>query len=430
MFFKNFLRRNISELQKNNPKIIFKKIFTFIKMVFSVPFYGVGFLILPILYLIRPLYLVRFTNLPSNRIGHFAANTELYCCERDLKINTPKQPYLDIFFCNDIANNYLAKMWKRKLFILPSLILAPSFYLNNFFCKFFESCKLHTFEVGTTGCRDINLLFNQTRPHLSFTKDEEKYGQKYLDKFGLNVNSKFICLIVRDSGYLAEYQYRDWSYHDYRNSDIDSFILACEALTKKGYHVFRMGTKVLKKLKSSNSKIIDYANSNDRTEFLDIYLGAKCKFCLTTATGYDNIPFVFRKPLAALWVPLADIATYGKNHIHITKHHYSLKKKRKLSMAEIFENGLDSLNEKDHFKSKGIILQESTEEEIRDLAIEMAERLEGSWKDEEEDIELQKKFLNKFKYLVEKKKETSIKHSKIVSRFGSKFLKQNNFFLD
>ena len=43
-----------------------------------------------------------------------------------------------------------------------------------------------------------------------------------------------------------------------------------------GYYVIRMGVKASKPLKSSNPKIIDYANSKIRNDFLDIYLGAKC----------------------------------------------------------------------------------------------------------------------------------------------------------
>lgn len=422
-----FLKKNIIDLIKGDSKIILRKIFTFIKMLLSIPFFVLGIFVLPILYLVRPYYLVRFRNLPSNRIGHFAANTELYCCERDLKIGTPLQPYLDIFFFNDISNNHLAKMWKKKLIVLPSFILAPFFYLNNFFCNFFNSCKLH--KIQMENWRDKNLLFEKTKPHLSFSSREKSYGQESLKKFGLKENSKFVCLIVRDSAYLANYQDRDWSYHDFRNCNIDNFILACEALTSRGYYVFRMGNKVLKKIKNSNPKIIDYANSSKKSEFLDIYLGANCEFCLTTATGFDCIPYIFRKPLASINVPLSDLFTYGKNNIHITRHHFSLKEKKRLSMTEIFEQEVDCSIGGHIYKSKEIILEEPTPEEVRDLAIEMVERLEGSWRENIEDIELQKKFSKKFKLLVDKKKNTSLLHGKIVSRFGANFLRKNKNFL-
>ncbi len=45
----------------------------------------------------------------SGRIGHFAGNTELYCCERDAGINLPKQRHIDLFYvdkevCNQVVS--------------------------------------------------------------------------------------------------------------------------------------------------------------------------------------------------------------------------------------------------------------------------------------------------------------------------------------
>ena len=142
MSLSHFFKRNIFELKKGDPKIILRKVFTIIKMLSSIPFFVLGIFVLLILYLIRPYYLVRFTDLPSNRIGHFAANTELYCCERELGLYTPSQPNLDIFFLHDIANNYLAKMWKRKLNFLSSYILNPIDKVN----KIIPGGKDHSIE--------------------------------------------------------------------------------------------------------------------------------------------------------------------------------------------------------------------------------------------------------------------------------------------
>ena len=45
------------------------------------------------------------------------------------------------------------------------------------------------------------------------------------------------------------------------------------------------------------------------------------------------------------------------------------------------------------FKQNDVELRENRPEEIRDLVIEMDERLNGNWKETEEDIFLQKEFL-------------------------------------
>ena len=42
--------------------------------------------------------------------------------------------------------------------------------------------------------------------------------------------------MVRDSAYLKHrHPEKNWSYHNYRNYEIDNFYEAAEALTKRGY---------------------------------------------------------------------------------------------------------------------------------------------------------------------------------------------------
>ena len=64
------------------------------------------------------------------------------------------------------------------------------------------------------------------------------------------------------------------------------------------------GKNTEKKFISKNKMVIDYSNSKFRSDFMDIYLGAHCEFCITTATGIDTIPLIFKKPIAAIVVPL------------------------------------------------------------------------------------------------------------------------------
>ena len=97
--------------------------------------------------------------------------------------------------------------------------------------------------------------------------------------------------------------------------------LAAEELARRGYYVFRMGAKVLKPLKSSNPKVIDYA-SGMRSDFMDIYLGAKCTFCVTTLSGFDGIPRIFRKPAVTLQVPLGITPTFSDSDLVLTKTSY------------------------------------------------------------------------------------------------------------
>ena len=422
---------------KYEHEIFLKKTVTLIKIFLCLPFYIIAPVILIMVYLISPWFLVRFQPLQSGRIGHFALNTELYCCERDMSINLPNKPYLDLFYCHDICNKQLAKMWKRELKVFPRWLLHPIFKTNSFFSKFFSILVRREFLESMSNCvdfpalkqgaiRDVKDLLKKSKPHINFSSEEEIIGKEQLKKFGLSQDSKFICLHVRDEAYLNNYLGKDWSYHDYRNVEIDDFILASEEITKRGYFVFRMGKKVKKSIKTSNPMIIDYANSGMRSDFMDIYLGANCTFLLSTSSGFNSISTIFRRPIATITVPLSILETFVDNSLSITKHHYSKKKKRNLTLSEISFSDIAGLRRTEEYEKRGIELIDNTPEEIRDLALEMIDRLEGNWKFDETDNKLQEKFWSIYlssdynKFFNDRQL-----HGKIRGKFGAKYLRNN-----
>ena len=84
-------------------------------------------------------------------------------------------------------------------------------------------------------------------------------------------NKNYVCLAVRDENYLNKMEPRgDWSYHDYRNSNIINYLEAADELTKRGYYVLRMGKNNKIKFETNNPMIIDYSFSKYRSDFMDI----------------------------------------------------------------------------------------------------------------------------------------------------------------
>ena len=87
--------------------------------------------------------------------------------------------------------------------------------------------------------RDISDLVGRYRKTgskiLKFTDEEEKLGQNLLKKIGLKKSDKFICLAVRDEEYQKVKNLNknyDWNYHNYRNYNIDQFILTARSSQK------------------------------------------------------------------------------------------------------------------------------------------------------------------------------------------------------
>ena len=420
----NFIKRTLLEIKKGGINTAIKKFVTFLLLLLSSPIYIISIVFLPIIYLLQPIYLIRIGNLSSSRLGHFAANTELYLCERDAKINITKNKFLDIFFLQDISNKQLEKMWKRKIIIMPSFFLKPIYSINKFLSNFFSISKKHLI-LNTMSDRDVNNLLDCSKPHLEFTEKEKAEGENFLREMNIPKNSKYVCLIVRDNAFLNDvYPEKNWDYHSYRNYNIEKFIDAAEILTKRGYYVFRMGAKVEKKLKSSNKKIIDYANLSVRSDFLDVYLGAHCNFCVTTSCGFDAIPFIFRIPIAYITVPIQYFFTFSNKFLIMSKHHFSKKLRRNLKFSEIIFNKIGKCDTKKKFDLHEISLEENSSSEIKDFVVEMIDRQENKWKEDENDKIMQDKFWKNYEYFLS---QDNIKylHVELKAKLSINFLKKN-----
>ena len=371
-----------------------------------------------LLRFISPIILIRWQGILATRIGHFAANLELYLCEKESGVNSPSQFCFDIFFLEfkPICNKQLYLMWKRVLRIWPRFIFYPIKVVN----KIIPGGGIH--EISTSSSdRDVHNLYDKTLPHLFFTQKEEQLGAKGLIEIGVPKGEKFICLTVRDSAYLP-----DLSYHSYRDGDINSYILAAEEMTSRGYYIIRMGAKVNEEIKSQNPKIIDYAANGFRTDFMDIFLGAKCTFCISTSTGFDAIPTIFRKPNVFVTVPVGYLYTFSKRFLSITKHHFSILDGHELSLGEIFDKNVAYSQSSNEYKKNGVYLVDNSPEEIRDLVVEMDDRIHGDWI--EEDVAQQDNSKTVFSNNLKKNQEKL--HGNIKTLFGSKFLENNRFFSD
>jgi putative glycosyltransferase (TIGR04372 family) len=180
-----------------------------------------------------------------------------------------------------------------------------------------------------------------------------------------------------------------------------------------------MGATVEKPFRSENPRIIDYARSGKRSEFMDIYLGAHCAFCLTSGTGIDAIPYIFRRPMAFTnYVPVEYLQTFIPRSIGIWKHHY--RDGKRMTFAEIIESGAGQFFRADQFAEAGITLVDNTPEEIRDVAVEMAwNLLHGANQDE---LFPQDEFWKAFPRSISPYNGKPI-HGEIRMRIGREFLK-------
>ncbi|MCS6765348.1 MAG: TIGR04372 family glycosyltransferase [Candidatus Protistobacter heckmanni] len=372
----------------------------------------------------RPLVLIRIGMLVSERLGHFAGNTELYLCEKDAGINTPKVSHVDIWYHNwPVSNRQLAKMWARVMHIWPAWLMAPTAKVNGWI----PGGRAHVIAGTTCNDRDVHNLLDISAPHLSFLPAEEARGQEGLRAIGIPQGAPFVCLNVRDDSYLRNaLPWWNWSYHDYRNCDIQNYVLAAEELTKRGYYVVRMGAAVNEAMRISdpNPMVIDYAAKGLRSDFMDIYLGAHCAFCISNGTGFDAVPFIFRRPIVYVdHVPVGIIATFSPKFLATTKKLRLRKEGRLMTFQEIFASGAGhGMSSREDGLGIDVDLIESTPQEVAAVVLEMEARQRGTWQTTDEDEALQRRFWEIF--------PRNALHGEIRSRFGAEFLRQNKALLN
>ena len=370
--------------------------------------------------LIRPIILIRFERIICWRLGHFSGNIELYLCELDAGINKPKVPFLDIWYypCAP-CNHQLARMWNRILHIGPANLFGLVSGINDLI----PGGEVHQIGQSAHKDRDVHNLLDKFPPHLSFLPQEERLGQEGLRLLGIPKGVPFVCLAVRDDAYLqSQSPHLDWSRHDYRDCDIQNYILTSQRLVERGYYVLRMGAVVKEAMKVEHPMIIDYAARGLRNDFMDIYLGANCAFCISSTLGFDMIPMSFRRPVVFVdCAPLELLRTSSPSYLSTVKKYWLREQKRYMTFKEIFISGAGKFVGTSDFKAMDIELIESTPEEILAVVLEMDDRLKNQWKSINKNEKLQQQFFE----LLPKKEY----HGEIHSRIGSDFLRQNQNLL-
>lgn len=378
-------------------------------------FFPITFFLCLIIYILKPIIFIRFGDLNAEKIGPLSSHSELILCEKDHNIQPQKS--FDIYFSSKIGfvcNKQLLLMIKRRMRVWEYSIF---FYKV---MKFFPLFRQHVINPSKRD-RDIHGLLEKSKIHLSFLNNEISQAETEIKtKMGITNKDKYVLIINRGKRYFEEtFKDLDLSYHSYRYCSIQDFLPMGNMLTKKDYFVIRMGQKVDDLMKTNNSKIIEYDEKGYRSDLLDIFLSANCKFIVGVDTGFYCVAgWNFRKPVVAVnFSQMEYIEPWLSNWLFIFRKYWSKSEKRFLKIHEIIKSGVGRLHRTEEILSRGIELVDNTPEEIKEVVEEMELRLEKKWNYNEEDEEIQKKFWSNFKL--------SPLHGAIRSRIGSKFLKKN-----
>lgn len=413
-----FIKEQRKETSVGGAKIFLLKLYhLFISIFLFLP----SLLVVLTIRLLAPFVLIRFGRLITGRIGSLVAHTVVYLRDERNTDNNHRKKYDIFYYFRPVSNYQLLRMWRRILY-------APNFtflihLIDRLNCRF-PGYKKHV--VPFAEGRELYkcIFYTEVNVPVFLTRKEERRGEKALKKMGVPIGKPFVCLLARDPAYLnSVFPKDDISYHDFRDVSIENYYLAAQKLAEKGYFVLRMGAKVQKPFVSDNPMIIDYA-TKFRTDFLDIYLSAKCTFFLSTHSGLDEVPKLFKRPVVQTnIVPLEVIPVAGEVvPLFIPNKIWLKSKNRFLTFFEILNSKLAQMHAAQEYKEFGVELVENNPEELAALALEMEEMIRGVWSTTDEDEELQERFRSIFRVYDPR--------FELKSRIGREFLRWNKQLLD
>lgn len=388
-----------------------KKIYFFLILILFSP-------IFILLVLARPFKIIRFGYFDIKRIG-IISSAENYLLN---SVNEQKNKPLDIWFIDSkIYNRQLYKILKRNFFIVSKMsIFFRSLQLISKYFNFFSN-HIIKFYDGSPRLDRGNCI-------LKLSNKEIKEGDRMLKKLGIPAKAKIVCLTARDETFLKTISSENFSYHDYRNANINNFVPAIKELLKKNFYVIRMGKVAKKKLNIKDKRFIDYPFHHIKSDFMDFYLAYKCYFWICGNNGIDQVAVVFRKPLIDLnMAPISGMKVTSKKTILCLKIHKNSKNK-KLSFKEIFKHGVEKAYRKEDFNKKKIKIFELKPNQIKEVVLDMVNLMSRSWKiTKKNELKLISKFSKIYK---EKSKLIDPQFNyKINAIYSPSFLKKNSWFL-
>jgi putative glycosyltransferase (TIGR04372 family) len=377
--------------------------------------------------ILNPFFLIRFGSIPIGYFGHFVGDLEQYLSEKDAGHHIPNKRYIDIWFVEGHANcnSLILKNWNKKIIIIPSFI---GYHLKKCLEKILFS-KVNTAKSYFYD-RDIMGILKETNPHLELNEFEIQECIEKLKYLGIEEDKKIVTLTIRDNLHHIEKKFTN-----YRNGNINNLLETIKFLLDKDYIVIKMGTTNLENNFEeilNNKNYINYYNSDLRSEAMEIYLGSRCEFVISSGTGWDSIPTrVFRKPAIYIdYVQISSIPSWSESSIYIFKKLKLIEKDRFLNLEEIFylvEENFDTNNP--IFYQLGGKL-----ELINNSSFEILNAVKD-YLDKKQKTKMQSRYWSLFtdyinKYNLNRYHCNNMKFNKLHINIASSFIEDNSYLLD
>ena len=290
------------------------------------------------------------------------------------------------------GNRYLVDLWQRYFTLAesPTELPFPADGLR-YGCKdlFLEERLIGPETYFWQAYAEISRAWEQAGggPLFELSNHDIQLGEEALSAMGIPAGAWYVCLHVRSAGFKALHE----GLQDALNADITTYGPAIDAIVQRGGWVIRMGDSSMPKLPARNG-VVDYAHSPQKADRIDIFLCATCRFYVGTSSGLAYVPNLFEVPCVFTnWFPTAT-RPLNSSDLFIPKLHWYDSENDFVPFADSLAPPLGHIHAKSTLRTMGISLKDNAPEDLRDVVIEMLDRLESGVTYTAEDEHLQVRF--------------------------------------
>jgi len=379
-------KNHVEQIKNGGLSVFFRKISTLLRRILF------GTWAIPcilIARLIRPIILIRFGTIRSDRIGHFTLEAGMQFAKNIAKTDGVIELY---WLPKQTSNKHWKKMVRRNFSVHWWVEYLD--YWNSALPGGGDNYRPST----NTNARDMQGVLYKSKASMKFLSHEEEEAKKWLRSHGWKDGDPFVCLLVRDSAYLSKdpkhSNTHNYSYHNYRDTDIFDYIDAIEWLADKEIMVIRMGRIMNNPISINHKKVIDYAFCDNQSDLLDVWLFANCSLCISNGSGPDMISNIYNRPLLFInYIPIAGIVAWS-NSITYPKNLAWKNSGEYLTLDEHLEN-IHVTSQA--YKDSGINVVNMTSDKILFAVKEAWGNVDGTWSYSEHDLKNMCKLLELLK---------------------------------
>jgi putative glycosyltransferase (TIGR04372 family) len=363
-----------------------------------------------------------------DNFGHLAVDIGLYAQAQTIGLRPARRAVL-VVSRNKVPNKFLLNGWRSRFFVASHPMLA--FLLTPFKWSKLSGTPMYLMrykirseqgELLQYGPAIDEIIFrysriDENRPLLTIDDETCAKGHRNLQAMGIPKGAWWVALHAREADYHGVER-------PPRNVDPLSYLAAAQAIIDRGGYVVRIGDPGMTPLPQIDG-LIDYAHSQYRTDWMDIFIISKARFLLMSNSGPGSVAWLFGVPVAGTnWVPFSQ-GLLGQHDVRIPKLIVNRTDSEVLSFEHVLgSESLRDIHTNAAARDNDIEWIDNTAEEICEFAVEMLNRVEGIATYDSSDHELQSRFHNLVSLNVTPQTWGS------MSGVGKHFLRSHNDLID